>query len=233
MVGPRPPQRRAVHGRPRHRDRERRVAFDPGRPRVLAGEPPVGDQRLRPRLRRLPAARWPGRRHARPSPGVHGRPRSLHAGLAARWLRLERGIADRRSRCAGPRRGDHLAGRALDPDDDVPRGQGAQRRARRLGRRRRLRRRSRRASRRRLHRRPQLGVDLLHQRAGRRNRPRGDEDAARREPRRTGEELRRPRRRARHLGPVDRRLRDHTGNELRRSRSSARSSTRRRGRPTR
>src|SRR3954447_15852355 len=50
---------RPVHGRPRHRGCERRAAVDPDRPRVLAGEPPVGDQRLRPPLRRVPAARRP------------------------------------------------------------------------------------------------------------------------------------------------------------------------------
>src|SRR2546429_8032706 len=58
MAGAGASERGPVHGRPGHRDRERRVALDQGRPRVLAGEPPVGDQRLRPLLWRLPA---PGR----------------------------------------------------------------------------------------------------------------------------------------------------------------------------
>ena len=159
-----------VHGRPRHRDRERRAAVDPGRPRVLAGEPPVGDQRLRPRLRRLPAARRPGRRHARAPPDLPRRPRRVHARLAARRPRLVGGVADRGARAPGPRRGGHLAGRAVDPVDDVRRGPRAQHRARRLGRRRRLRRRGRRAARRRPHRRAELGVDLLRQRPGRRRR---------------------------------------------------------------
>src|SRR6266545_7588384 len=57
------PERGAIHGRPGHRDRERRVALDQGRPRVLAGEPAVGDQRVRARLRRLSA---PWREGGRP-----------------------------------------------------------------------------------------------------------------------------------------------------------------------
>ena len=61
-------------------------------------------------------------------------------------------------------------GRALDPHDDLRRGQRAQQGARRLGRGRRVRRRRRRAARRRAHRPAQLGVDLLRQRPGRRRR---------------------------------------------------------------
>src|SRR5436190_22980929 len=55
MAGTGALERGPVHGRPGHRDRERRVALDQERPRVLRAEPPVGDQRLRPLLRRLPA----------------------------------------------------------------------------------------------------------------------------------------------------------------------------------
>ena len=132
--------------------------------------PPVGHQRLRPRLRRVPAARRPGRRHAGPPPDLPRRDRRVHRRLAARRAGLVRGLADRRPRLPGPRRGDHHAGRAVDPLHDVPRGPRAQHRARRLGRRRRLRCRGRRAARRRPHRRPQLGVDLLRQRPGRRRR---------------------------------------------------------------
>ena len=60
-----------------------------------------------------------------------------------------------------------LAGRAVDPDDDVRGGEGAQPRARHLGRGLRQRRRRRRAARRRVDERVRLVVDLLHQRAGR------------------------------------------------------------------
>src|SRR5438477_7371486 len=76
-------ERGPVHGRPGHRDRERRLALDQDRPRVLAGEPPVGDQRLRPLLRRLPA---PGRacgRSSRSAAALTRRLRPVHALLAA------------------------------------------------------------------------------------------------------------------------------------------------------
>ena len=87
-------------------------------------------------------------------------------------------------RCAaGPRRRAALAGRAVDPDDDVPGGPRAQPRARDLGRGLGQRRRRRRAARRRADERPELVVDLLHQRAGRRRRDRSDPVPAAREPR--------------------------------------------------
>ena len=69
---------------------------------------------------------------------------SLLCGLA--W---SRGVADRSSRAPGPRRGDDLARRARDPDDDLRRRSGAEHRPRRLGRCRRLRCRRGRAARRR------------------------------------------------------------------------------------
>ena len=103
---------------------------------------------------------------------LHGRPRHLLGGLAPLRPRLERDVADRRSRAPGARRGDDHAVRALDPDHDVPRGPRAQHRARRLGRGRRLRRRRRRALRRHPHRLALLGVDLLRQRSRSASRPR-------------------------------------------------------------
>ena len=45
--------------------------------------PPVGDQRLRPRLRRVPAARRTRRRHAGPPPHLPRRHRRVHRRLAA------------------------------------------------------------------------------------------------------------------------------------------------------
>ena len=175
-------QRRPVHDRARHRDRERRPSFDPGGPRVLAGEPAVGDQRVRARLRRLPAARRARGRHRRPAASVHRRSRGVHRGVAPRGVRVERAVADRRPGAPGPRRGDHRPGGSLDPDDDLLRGQGAQHRARRLGSGRRVRRGRRRADGRHLHRRPQLGVDLPHQPAGRARRDGARAGPARREP---------------------------------------------------
>ena len=90
---------------------------------------------------------------------------SLLAGLA--WSDA---LAHRGAGPPGAGRGDHHARRAVDPVDDVPRGAGAQHRARRLGCRRRLRRRGRRTARGSPDRRPELGVDLLRQRPGRRRR---------------------------------------------------------------
>ena len=92
------------------------------------------------------------------------------ARLAALRPRLLRGRADRRARRPGPRRGDHLAGRALDRHDHLRGGRRAQQGARHLGRARRRRRRGRRAARRRPDEVLRLGVDLLRQRAGRRAR---------------------------------------------------------------
>ena len=71
--------------------------------------------------------------------------------LAARRARLVGGLADRLPRPPGARRGAALPGRAVDPHDHLPRGQGAQLRARDLGRRLRQRRRGGRAARRRAH----------------------------------------------------------------------------------
>ena len=215
MVRAGAPQRRAVHGRARHRDRERGPAVDQGRPGLLAGESAVGDQRIRALLRRLPAPRRPARRHPRPAAGLRRGSRPLHGRVVPRRDGLERGLADRGAGAAGAGRSCDLARRPLDPHDHVRRGEGAQRRARRLGRRRRLRRRSGRPARRGDHGHAQLGVDLLRQHPGRDRRTGARPDPARREPRRSREELRRPRRRARHGRPDGARLRDHGGERLR------------------
>ena len=182
VAGSRPPVRGPVHGGPRHRDRERRAPLHQDRPRVLPGRPPVGDQRLRARVRRVPPAGWPRRRHAGAPPHLPGRHRRVHRGLAAGRPRLVGAVPDRRPRLPGARRRDHHAGRPLDPVHDVRRRSRAQHRAGRLGRGRRLRRRGGRAPRRSPHRRPQLGVDLLRQRPGRRRRLRAGSAAAAGEP---------------------------------------------------
>src|SRR3954451_15751159 len=83
---------------------------------LLLGRP------ARPPLRRLPAARRPRRRPPRPPAGLPRRHRRVHGRLAVLRPRLERELAHRRARPAGPRRGDHLAGRAVDPHDHVRRG---------------------------------------------------------------------------------------------------------------
>ena len=174
--------RSPVHGRARHCDRERCAALDQDRPALSRGRPAVGDQRLRDRLRRLPAARRPPRRRPRPQAPVRGRAVALLDQLAPLRLRLVGGLAHRLPRPAGPRRRTARPGRALDPDDDVPRRPRPQSRARHLGRRVRQRRRGRRAARRRAHVLALLGVGLLHQRPGRRDGPRRHAVAAAREP---------------------------------------------------
>jgi hypothetical protein len=126
----------------------------------------VGDHRLFDPLRRRPSARRPARRPPRPPAPVHRRGAAVHGQLTARRPRLVRGIADRLSVVAGPRRGAALAGGALDPDHNLPRGTRAKSRARNLGRRLGKRRCRRRAARRGAHERVQLVVDLLHQRSG-------------------------------------------------------------------
>ena len=210
-----PPPRRPVHGRARHRDRERRASVHPDRPRVLAGEPPVGRQRLRAALRRLPSTRRPCRRPVRPATVVRRRNHRLHPRVAGVGVRVGRGLADRGPRAAGARRRADHAGGALDPHHDVRRRQGAERSARCLGRRRRVRRSRRRAARRSPHRRAELGVDLLRQRAGRAPRARARTDPPDGEPRCTREELRRARSGARHRRARRARLRDHAGEQLR------------------
>ena len=110
VVGPGAALRRSVHGRPRHRDRECGAALDPGGSRVLAGRSPVGHQRLRSRVRRVPAPRRTSRRHARPPAGVPGRRRRVHGRLAAGRAGLVRHVADR-----GPRRSRAWALRSSRP----------------------------------------------------------------------------------------------------------------------
>ena len=95
-----------------------------------------------------------------------------------------------------------LAGRALDPDDDLRRGTRPESRARHLGRGLRQRRRRRRPARRRADELPQLVVDLLHQRAGRRARARARAASGAREPGGCGAPPLRPARRRLDHRPV-------------------------------
>src|SRR3954454_18752431 len=120
MAGARAPQRGAVHGCPGRRDRECRAALDQGRPRLLAGGPPVGDQRVRPRLRRLPPPRRPGRRPPRAPARLPRRARRLHGRIPSRGTRLERGLPDRRPGTARLGGGNHLTGRPVHPLHDLP-----------------------------------------------------------------------------------------------------------------
>ncbi|CAA9475679.1 MAG: Uncharacterized MFS-type transporter, partial [uncultured Solirubrobacteraceae bacterium] len=174
----------AVHDRGGRVHRERRPPLDRPRARVLPREPLVGHQRVHPRLRRLPAARRPHGRPARPPPPVHARPRRLLDRVARRRPGVQRRHARRRPRLPGPGRRPRLPRRALHRHHDVRRGRRAQPRARRLGRRGRRRRRCRRPPRRRADRVPRLGVGPVGQRADRRARDLPGPPAAAREPRR-------------------------------------------------
>ena len=103
------------------------------------------------------------------------------ASLAGGFAELG-GTADRGPRGPGPRRGDPVAGRALDRDDHLPRRRGAQQGARRVGRRGRQRRRRGRAARRRADRHARLGVGAVGERADRARRRGARSDADRGEP---------------------------------------------------
>ena len=131
---------------------------------------------------------------------------SLLCGLASSET-----VPDRRARHPGPRRRDHLAGRALDRHDHLRGGRRAQQGARDLGRARRRRRRGRRAARRRPDEVLRLGVDLLHQRPGRRARVRARPALRAREPLRAPDLAGRRRRRDGHGRARAARLRDLAG----------------------
>ena len=101
---------------------------------LLRVEPAVDRQRVRAPVRRLPAARWPRRRPDRPQARVPRGSRPLHVRVAP----LRRSRPARRCRslargAAGPGRRARLARRALDRDDDVQGGCGADEGPRRLG----------------------------------------------------------------------------------------------------
>ncbi len=156
-----------VRGCHRRLDRQHRTALDRPRAEVLTGRPLVGGQCLHADVRWLPAAGWaPRRPHGTPA-HVHVRPDPLLGRLAARRPRAVGGVADRRTRPAGPRRRDRLAGGPVDHHDDVRRRTGAQSRARRVGRGGGRRRRGGRSARRRPHERAELALGPVRQRADR------------------------------------------------------------------
>ena len=184
------------------------------RPRVLPGEPAVGHQRVRARLRRLPVARRTLGRPARAPARLHLRDARLHARLAPLRIRLERGVSDRLPRVPGARGRNHHARSALHPRRDLQGRPRAQHRAGWLGRGRRGRRRLRRALRRHPRRLPVVAVDLLRQRPGRNRRADPDPVPPLREPRQARPGVRHPRRGARDVGSLDLRPRHHAGARL-------------------
>ena len=132
-------------------------------------------------------------------------------GVAALRPRVERDGADRRQGDPGPRSRCRLSRSPVDSHDDLPRRPRPQHRPRCLGRRGRLRRGGGRAARRPAHRRSVVGVDLLRERPRRAHRSGGRPRAAQREPRRSGEALRRAGRGARDRRPLAPRVHDHPG----------------------
>ena len=161
------PLLRVLHGRPRRRDRECRAAVDRGRSRLLAAKPAVGRERVRPDVRRPAAPRRPRRGRARPATDVRRRRRRVRTRLAARRPCVVAGHAHRGAGAAGHRRSVDDPGRALDPDDDVPRRRRTQQGAWCMGRRRRVGRHDRAAHRRRAHADRRLDVDLPAERPDR------------------------------------------------------------------
>ena len=206
LVGARTPRGRAIRGRPRRVDRQRRAALDRHRARLLPGRPVVGRQRLHAHVRRLPAARRAHGRPARPPAHVHRRPDPVRRRLACRRPRPERRLVDRRARRPGPRRRAALPRRPVAGHRDLRGGRGAQQGARRLGRGRRLRRRRRRAARRHAHRVGRLGVGAVRQRADRHRRGADGHAPAAREPQRRRAPLRHRGRGHGHRRPVAARL---------------------------
>ena len=75
-------RRRVLHDGRRPDDHQRRAADHRPQAALPRAGPAVGGDRLRADLRRVPAARRPGRRPARPPAPVHGRAGHLHRGLA-------------------------------------------------------------------------------------------------------------------------------------------------------
>ena len=161
-----PALRGAVHRGSRCVDRQRRPAEHRQGPGLLGGESAVGRERVRDRLRRLPAARRTGCRPARQAASLHGRPDRGRGRIARRGLRGHPGTADRGPRRSGPGRGDRLPGSAVDRHLDVQGRRRAQQGPRGVGRRGGLGRGGGSAARRHPHRVAWLGVGPLGQRPG-------------------------------------------------------------------
>ena len=122
LARPRPRLPRAVHGRARRDDHERRAAVDPAGPRLQPGQPAVGDQLVHAGVRRVPAARRSSRRPVRSQAHLPRRRRDLHRRVAGQRAVAVGRDAHRLPRAAGPRRGARVPGGAVDHHDDVRRG---------------------------------------------------------------------------------------------------------------
>ena len=166
LAGARAGVSRAVHGNPRRGDRHLGAAVDQDFAGLLRDRAAMGAERVHIDLRRIAAARWPGRRSARATACADHRVGRVHWRVARVRAGFFVGHADRCPRGRGRRRG---ARRPRDPGDrldHVPRRRGAQQgdgdllcdgRPRAGGRR---------PRRRVTYQWSRVGVDLLHQPAG-------------------------------------------------------------------
>ena len=118
--------RRPLPRRARRVDGRRRPPVDPQRPRSLDELAAVGRQRLRPRLRRLPAAGRPGRRPTGPAPCLLDFAWRVRRRITARRIRPRRDAAHRNALHQGHVRRLHGTRGPLDHHDDVQGGAGAQ-----------------------------------------------------------------------------------------------------------
>ena len=89
-------------------------------------QPGVGRQRVRAGVRRAAAARRKVRRPTGAPPGLHRRHLAVHAGLAARRVRHQPGLAAHRARLAGHRRRVRRAHRTVADRGHLPRRAAAQ-----------------------------------------------------------------------------------------------------------
>ena len=159
-----------AHDRARRDHRERRPAAHPDRARLLRHQPGMGRQRVRAGVRRAAAARRKVRRPTGASPGLHRRHPGVLAGLAARRVRHQPGVAAHRARPAGRRRRVRRAHGAVADRRHLPRGPAAQPRDGRVRRDEHRRRRGRPARQRAAAHLRQLALGVLRERA---DRPRG------------------------------------------------------------
>ena len=157
-----------LHDRRGPRDRQCRAADDRPQAAHAGIEPAVGGDRVRPDLRRFPAARRPRRRPAGAPPHPDGGAVRVHRGVAG--LRAgDHGLgADPDAVRAGAGRGGGVAGGAVDRDEHVPRRRRAEQGAGCVGGHRGQRRDGRGDRRRGAHPLRRVAVHLLPQRADRR-----------------------------------------------------------------
>ena len=207
---------RPVHGRAGCNDRERRAAVDSGCAPFHPDEPAVDRQCLHAHVRRLPAARRPRLRPARPPAALHRRDLRVHRGIPDQRRRPVLRRADRGPRPAGAWRRARLARGARNRHHDLRRRRRAHEGARGLERDRGRRRCCRPRDRRFPHRDAVVALDLLRQPPDR-HRSCAPVAAFRAElaAGRPSRDLRRRRRRDGHRRSAGARLRDRQGPGLR------------------